>query len=390
MPTSNTLALSPSLSPIELCSILISDAPVALAIFDRNMRYLAASRRWYEDYNITQSTIIGRNHYEVFPDLPERWKVIHQECLRGANKSNRGEVFNRQNGDQQWIAWEIQPWQLDIHAPEPDGIIIFSENLTKLYHAQNAESALRVKMAVDTALTKASEQVLRAKNKFISNLAHEIRAPLNTILGWLQLLRKTPSEIEKLPAALEIMEKNAWLLSSLVSDTLSMNSIITNQMRLNRSTVDANKCIQKAVETTSPDARKKNISVCTKTPDTAITVYADAPRLQQALKNILQNAVKFTPDQGSITVETLLKDSTLIITISDTGIGIEAEEQSQIFNRYSQTHGSDSNTGLGLGLAIARYIIQAHGGTISVHSDGHNLGSTFFVHIPIETTSSSQ
>jgi signal transduction histidine kinase len=353
------------------------------------MRYLAASRRWYEDYNITQSTIIGMSHYEVFPDIPERWKAIHQECLRGANKSNRGEVFNRQNGDHQWIAWEIQPWQLDIHATEPDGIIIFSENLTKLYHAQNAESTLRVKMAVDDAMAKASEQALRAKDRFISNLAHEIRAPLNTILGWLQLLRKHPSAVEKLPATLEIMEQNAWHLSSLVSDTLHMNRIITKKLRINRSTVDANECIQKAVEATSPYASSKNISVCTKTSDTAITVYADAPLLQQALKNIIKNAVKFTPDQGSITVETLLKDSTLIITISDTGTGIAAEEQSQIFNRYSQLHGSDSNTGLGLGLAIAKYIIEAHGGTIAVHSDGPNLGSTFFVHIPIETVSTS-
>lgn len=390
MPKSNTLALSPSLSPIELCSILISDAPVALAILDKNMRYLAASRRWYQDYNITQSTIIEMSYYEVFPDIPKRWKVIHQECLRGANRSNRGEVFNRQNGDQQWIAWEIQPWQLDIHAPEPDGIIIFSENLTKLYHAQNAESALRLKMAVDDAMAKASEQALRAKNAFISNLAHEIRSPLNTILGWLQLLRKHPSEVEKLPAALEIIEKNAWLLSSLVSDTLTMNGIITKQLKINRSSVDANECIQKAVHATSPDARNKNISVRTKTSDTVINVDADAPRLQQALENIIKNAIKFTPDQGAVTIETRLKDSTLIITISDTGIGIAAEDQSQIFNRYSQLHGSDSNTGLGLGLAIARYIIEAHGGTISVHSDGHNLGSTFFVHIPIETTSSSQ
>jgi two-component system CheB/CheR fusion protein len=271
--------------------------------------------------------------------------------------------------------------------PEPDGIIIFSENLTQLYEAQNAESTLRVKLAVDDALGKASEQALEAKDRFLSNLAHEIRRPLNTILGWLQLLRKHPSEIEKLPSALEVMEQNAWLLSSLVSDTLNMNSIITKKMSLNRSTVDASECIQRAVEATSTDARNKNISVCTKTSDTAINVYADTSRLQQALENIIKNAIKFTPDQGAVTIETLLKDSTLVITISDTGRGIAPEEQSKIFNRYTQLHTSNSNTGLGLGLAIAKYIIEAHGGTITVHSDGHNLGSTFFVHIPIEASS---
>lgn len=230
-----------------------------------------------------------------------------------------------------------------------------------------------------------AEDASRLKDEFLAVLSHELRTPLNTVLGYARMLRREDAKLqgEARNRALESLERNAAALSRLVNDVLDTSRIVTGKLRLVLESCDVEEVAARALEIVGPAADAKGIVVHTHL-ESGSTVSGDADRLQQVLWNLLSNAVKFTPPGGSITVRAERRGPEVLITVQDTGIGIAPHDLAFVFQRFWQAHSGVSREfgGLGIGLALARHIIELHGGTIRAESAGIGRGATFIVTLP--------
>lgn len=369
---------------IAQMSVFINEAPAAIAMFDRKMRYLAVSRRWLRDFQIEGKAVLGRSHYEIFPELPERWKEVHRRCLAGAVERAEEDLFIREDGRRQWISWEVHPWMTDARDATIGGILIFSEDITHLKDAHEHESTLRSHAAVETALRIEAERSIKEKDDFIATLSHELRTPLNALLGWTHLLKRAPQDPTRQTQALEAIERSASLLAQLISDILDINRIAAGKLRLNLEQISLRSLLEQAMQISLPQAELKEIALLQEPPDADITIPGDSTRLQQCLLNLLSNAIKFTPRGGRITLATQISDDAARISVRDTGQGIQPDALPHIFERFAQADPSSTRVhgGLGLGLAIVRHLVELHGGSIRAESEGRDRGSTFTITLP--------
>ncbi|HEY9736875.1 MAG TPA: ATP-binding protein, partial [Trichocoleus sp.] len=216
-------------------------------------------------------------------------------------------------------------------------------------------------------------------------LSHELRSPLNPILGWVQLLRLGGLDAAKTAKALATIERNARLQAQLIEDLLDMSRILRGKLSLDVETVNLVPAIQAAIETVQLAAQAKSIEIEPMLDPQVPAVLGDATRLQQIVWNLLSNAVKFTPEGGRIEVRLEKRDKRALITVSDTGIGIDPNFLPHIFDYFRQADGATTRRfgGLGLGLAIARHIAEAHGGQVQAESPGLGQGTTFTVRLPL-------
>jgi PAS domain S-box-containing protein len=230
------------------------------------------------------------------------------------------------------------------------------------------------------------ERVSRAKDEFVATLSHELRTPLNAILGWAALLTQgrvtEPQEVAK---GLEVIERNSRHQAQLISDLLDISRITAGKVRLQLRDVAIKEAIEAAVASARPAAEAKGLELTVECAATDTVVYGDPERLQQVLWNLLANAIKFTPRGGSVRVAVQTVHASVQIRISDNGQGIEPELLDGLFERYRQGDASTTrlHAGLGLGLAIARHLIELHGGTIAASSEGAGRGATFTILLPV-------
>jgi len=229
-----------------------------------------------------------------------------------------------------------------------------------------------------------AEASSRAKDEFLATVSHELRTPLNAMLGWSQLLTNNTLPPEKLAHALEVIQRNVLAQSRLVEDLLDVSRIVSGQMRLDVQTFEPIRVVGAAIESAKPAIEAKHIRLEVDLDPSAGNVLGDATRVQQIVWNLLSNATKFTGQDGKITVRVARVAGSVEIVVGDTGQGIEAEFLPFVFDRFRQADGSFARRhgGLGLGLAIARHLVELHGGTIKVESPGPNCGSTFIVSLP--------
>jgi signal transduction histidine kinase len=237
----------------------------------------------------------------------------------------------------------------------------------------------------------------RQKDEFISVVSHELNTPLVSILGWTRLLRSHPPTSAMLSKGLATIERNATLQGKLVQDLLDLSRITAGKLRLNLHPVELKPVVETAIATVTQPAADKGIHLTWQENVTEpVVVMADSDRLQQVLCNLLINAIKFTPESGRVTLEWSVKESVrnyeakgedslpyAQIVITDTGIGITADFLPHVFDRFRQAEDANAAKGLGLGLAIARHIVELHNGTIQAESAGAGLGSTFIVRLPL-------
>ena len=223
----------------------------------------------------------------------------------------------------------------------------------------------------------------RLKDEFLATLSHELRTPLNAVLGWTRVLRAAHVEPATHARALESIERNARAQARLIEDLLEVSRIVTGKLRIQVRPVDLAALVDAAVEVVQPAAMAKKITL-----DVTITVRpamtsGDPDRLQQVVWNVLSNAVKFTPAEGAVTVR-LERTHGYRLRISDSGPGIEPRFLPHVFEAFRQADGTSSREhgGLGLGLAIAKQLVELHGGTIAAHSGGRGTGATFEIFLP--------
>ncbi|HEX8424124.1 MAG TPA: ATP-binding protein, partial [Pyrinomonadaceae bacterium] len=233
-----------------------------------------------------------------------------------------------------------------------------------------------------------AEAANRTKDEFLATMSHELRTPMTAILGWAQLLRSNTLKESDFAHALEIVERNARAQTKLIDDLLDISRIITGKLRLDVRVVDLAAVIEAVVDSLRPTAEVRSIRLQPLIDPQAGPVSGDTDRLQQVVWNLVSNAIKFTPKGGRVQVMLARVNSQVEITVSDTGKGISAEFLPHVFDRFRQADGSTTRMqgGLGLGLSIVRQLVELHGGTVNVESDGEGQGATFIVQLPSMVT----
>jgi PAS domain S-box-containing protein len=330
---------------------------------------------------------IGRTIREVLPELADVLEPLHQQVIQSGTP-----IIN-----------------YEIHAATPAQPGVMRDWLASYYPLKDLENRV---IGVNTVVQEITdykrqeallqqkneelEQASRIKDEFLAIVSHELRSPLNPILGWSKLLQGGKLDESKTAEALAIIERNAKLQAQLIDDLLDISRIMRGKLSLNVVPVNLESIIKAALETVQLAAGAKSIEIQTCLESNIERVEGDPNRLQQIVWNLLSNAVKFTPNGGRVEISLLYtplptphSPGYAQITVTDTGKGISAEFLPYVFDSFRQ---ESSNTttrygGLGLGLAIVKQLVELHGGTIYVESLGEGQGTTFTVMLPLHATS---
>ena len=256
----------------------------------------------------------------------------------------------------------------------------------RLYEASlRASTERQMLLESERDARAAAERLSALKDEFLANLSHELRTPLNAILGWAQMLRLGKQSEADTEKGLATIERNARVQVQLIEDLLDMSRILSGKVRLDVQALEPASVIEAAIDTVRPAASAKGIRIEVMLDSTAGPVLGDPNRLQQVLWNLLSNSIKFTPRGGKVQILLERVNSHIEISVSDTGSGIPFEFLPHVFDRFRQADGSTTRRhgGLGLGLSIAKHLVELHGGTIRAESPGTDRGSTFSLHLPV-------
>lgn len=356
-------------------STFIKHCPVAICMLDNEMNYIAASEIWKSFFNLQGGEITGKNQLEIFPETTAKWRDRYKAALAGEILKMDEESYVLPDGKIEWLQWEIRPWQ-----QTPDqvgGIIIYTDVISE-------------KHAFKEALIKARDQAEQSsllKSKFLSVMSHEMRTPLNAVIGFMNLLMKDPrpDQIENM----NVLKFSAENLLLIINDVLDFSKLEAEKVELDKKEFNLHLLTKNIISSLKHEADKKQLNLILK-PDHSIPecLIGDSAKIGQIIINLLNNAIKFT-HQGSVNlIYTLDAKSNETLTVGfkvvDTGIGIPLEHQEHIFDMFSQ---ADSETtrkygGTGLGLSISKRLLELMDSQI--HLVSSEKGSTFSFEIDFQ------
>lgn len=483
----------------------IEQCPVSVAMFDQKMCYLAASERWNQEHAWGERSLVGRCHYDVFPDMPEHWKEVHQRCMAGAVERSEADPFLAEDGTTHWLRWEVRPWR--DAAGKVGGIIIYTEDITpekqgeealrkseerfrtlanniaqlawmadekgdlfwynqrwfdytgtspeevqgwgwqKVHHPDYVEQTtrkfrhhiqtgepwedtypLRAKdgsyrwflsralpirdehgrvqrwFGTNTDITeqleterelerakeaaekaqKEAEAASQAKDDFLATLSHELRTPLNPALLLATDQASAPDLPDAVRADFAAIRDHIEVEARLIDDLLDLTRITRGKLEVALRPLDAHDVLRSTIEVVRGTLEKQRLELRLDLAAAHSHVEGDAVRLHQVFWNVLCNAYKYTPKGGVVNVRsrnTGPDGGTLRIEVQDTGLGMTEDEVERLFQPFAQ--GGHRLGGLGLGLAISRRLVEAHGGSIAAESPGSGQGTTVTVDLPL-------
>ena len=368
----------------EKLRLLINFAPAALALFDTQMRYLAVSRRWLQDYGLDESNIIGRSHYDIFPEIPNRWKEAHRRGMEGETLQSKKDRFVRVDGRVQWIRWDLRPWH---HADSSiGGIAIFTEDITEQVtaeqqlrrHSENLEQLV-------TERTQELESSLTELESFSYSVSHDLRTPLRSLDGFAQALEDEYAAVLDANGLdyLQRIRFNAQHMGHLIDDLLALSHI--SRQPLKTMAIDFSALVRNVAERHQllQQDRKIEFRIAKN-----MQLNCDIHLVENLLDNIIGNACKFTAhkDVALIEVGQVTAGTERICYIRDNGIGFDMKYADKIFLPFHRLHRNKEYPGTGIGLASAQRIVQRHGGKLWVESAPAE-GSCFFFSLGAQETS---
>ena len=352
---------------------LVEQAPLSIQILSPDGRTLQVNRAWEQLWGATLETI---RDYNILEDrqLDERGLMPY---IRKAFAGEACEIPAAEYDPEKTLPGrsthaDSARWVRAVIYPLKDDTGVITEVVL-----------IHVDVTQQIQARRALEAASRSKDDFLATLSHELRSPLNAVIGWTHMLR-TRAQDEETLRGLEVIRRNALAQARMVDDLLDMSRIIAGKLQLDMAPLAVAPVIEAAVESIRPAAESKVLSLNVDVPAGLATLRGDAERLQQVLWNLLSNAVKFTQTGGAIRVTVTAEPGAVVMTVSDTGMGISPAVLPFVFDRFTQEDASTTraNRGLGLGLAIVRHLVELHGGTVTASSDGPGRGATFAVWLP--------
>src|ERR1043166_7734029 len=321
----------------------------------------------------------------LFP--PERLNEegsILERIRTGERIENYETVRLRKDGSPVDVALTISP------IVDANGNVIGASKIARDISARKRAEEERAELLLREQNARAeAEAANRLKDEFLAIVSHEVRTPLNSIVGWIQMLRSGKLDEEHTAKALESIDRNAALQGTIITELLETSRIVTGNLKLDSKPIALPSLIEAAIEIVRPAAEAKSIQIETALDISAGPIWGDSGRLQQVFWNLLSNAVKFTPRDGRIEVRLERDNSNAIIVVKDNGEGMEADFMPYVFDRFRQADATTSRSfgGLGLGLSIVRSVVEMHGGSVRAESEGKGRGANFTVTLPIMAVS---
>ena len=329
----------------------------------------------------TAAEAIGRPIMIIIPD--DR-RAEEEDVLARIGRGERVEHFDtvRRTKDGRLVDVSITVSPVRDSAGRIVGASKIARDITE---RRRIEEERRQLLAREMLAREAAEAANRARDEFLAVVSHELRTPLNGVFGWARMLQSADMDEASRQRAVAAIVRGASAQVRLIDDLLDISRMVTGNLRLEFKLVDVRDVVEAALETVRPAAAAKGIEIDTQVEPAAVTVLGAADRLQQVLWNLLINAVKFTPRHGGVRVAVHRADADAVVTVSDSGEGIAAEMLPHVFERFRQEDSSSTraHTGLGLGLALVRHVVEAHGGSVTAHSRGKGQGATFVLRLPL-------
>ncbi len=326
------------------------------------------NRGWYEYTGTTFQQMQGWgwrdvHHPNTVDDVLRRW----QHSLDSGEPLDMEFPLKGADGEFRWFLTRVKPLR------DASGKIVrwFGTN-TNIHEQREAG--------------RKAEEASSAKDVFLATASHELRTPLNAILGWARMLRSGQLDASTYLRAVETIERNAQAQVRLIEDILDGSRLITGNLQLEIRPLDMTALVRAALEAVRPAAVAKKIEITVHVDPDAARIVGDPERLQQVVWNLATNAIKFTPKGGHVEVRLVRAGTSIELVVKDSGQGIQADFLPHVFERFRQAEGSTTRRhgGLGLGLALVRHLVEAHGGTVRAESEGDGRGATFIVRLPVQ------
>jgi PAS domain S-box-containing protein len=338
-------------------------------------------------FGFSREEALGRELADAI--VPLRLREQHRDALRRVVETGRTRIVGRrlempaQCADGTELTVELAITRI-VGGPQP----VFTAHLRDISDRKRTEQERADLLNREHAARLEAESASRAKDQFLATVSHELRTPLTAILGWASMLKTREFSAERLREIYDRIYRNAEAQARIVNDLLDVSRIVTGRLRLEWRDADMCEVARQSLETIRPTATAKGLLLMSEIPETPCPVWGDPARLQQVIWNLLSNAAKFTPPGGTITLGVRRSGPVAIVEVSDTGIGIHPSFLHRVFERFWQADSTSTrvHTGLGLGLALVRHLVEVHGGDVEARSAGEGHGSTFMIRLPARAT----
>jgi PAS domain S-box-containing protein len=360
---------------------MADNAPVMIWVTEPDAGRAYLNKSWYEFTGQTPETALGSGWLDAtHPDDRERAERTFLAANAEREAFRLEYRLRRKDGEYRWAIDAASP-----RFGQGGEFLGHIGSVIDITERKQMEGERERLLAEEQAAREIAEQATRAKDEFLAVVSHELRSPLNAILGWNNLLDLKYGDDPQIAKVTETIERSGRSQLQLIEDLLDTTRIIAGKLRLESLPVELADVISSALETVRPAAGNKGIAVTTSIDPKAGQITGDPDRLQQVVWNLVSNAIKFTPEGGRVWVELRRGDAGVQIVVSDTGHGIATDLLPYVFDRFKQGDSSSARRfgGLGLGLALAKHLVELHGGSVAVESPGEGLGATFTVNLPI-------
>jgi PAS domain S-box-containing protein len=377
---SETPAIAQPPAPGLLLAAIVASSDDAILSKDLNGTITSWNDGAQRIFGYEPHEMIGQSVLKLIPaDRRKEEAVIIDQLRRGIRVDHFETIRVRKNGEHFPVSLTISPIK------DANGKIVGASKIARDITGLRKAAVEREQLLESERSARAlAENANRMKDEFLSTISHELRTPLNAIVGWTEVLTDGDPMRGDVMHGIEVIRRNAMMQAQLIEDLLDLGRISSGKMMLEVEPIDISSVVSQAIGSVAHAAQAKQIALIP-VIGSVRGLLGDARRLQQVIWNLLTNAIKFTPNQGKIVIRARRVDSHVEISVADSGQGIAAEFLPHLFERFRQEDSSTTRVhgGLGIGLALAKQLVELHGGTIRAESPGINLGTTFTLSLPV-------